>query len=170
MSKPIYDTSNFVLPSSSNVNKDVVPRISKRIGKTKDFSPKFCFFLLENDPKTYSEAMRSIDTPFWKAVINDEIDSLKVNKTWFLIYLPPGCKSIGCKKLRMDGSIDKFKAKLIVIGYIQVEGVDLFDTYSPISKVTTIRVLIALACVFNLEIHQMDVKIAFLNGNLEYEI
>ena len=54
-----------------------------------------------------------------------------------------------------------------MIGCNQVEGVDFFDTHSPVSKVTTIRVLIALAYVFNLEIHQMDVKTAFLNGELE---
>jgi len=57
-----------------------------------------------------------------------------------------------------------------VIGCKQIEGVDFFDTYSYVSKVTTIRVLIILACVFNLEIHQMDVKTAFLNGELEEEI
>ena len=57
-----------------------------------------------------------------------------------------------------------------MIGCKQIEGVDFFDTYSPVSKVTTIRVLIALACVFNLEIHQMNVKTAFLNGELEEEI
>ena len=120
-------------------------------------------FLLEDDPKTYGEAMRSIDAPFWKEAIIDEMSSLKNNKTWFLTDLPPGCKSIGCKwvfrkKLRTDGSIEKFKARLVVIGCKQIEGVDFFDTYSYVSKVTTIRVLIILACVFNLEIHQMDVK------------
>ena len=93
------------------------------------------------------------------------MSSLKTNKNWFLTYLPPGCKSIGCKwvftkKLR-NGSIEKFKARLVVIGYKQVKGVDFFNTYSSISKVDTIRVLIALACIFNLEIHQMDVKNTF---------
>ena len=70
----------------------------------------------------------------------------------------------------MNGSIEKFKARLVVIGCKQIEGADFFDTYSPVSKVTTIRVLIALACVFNLEIHQMDVKTAFLNGDLKEQI
>ena len=74
------------------------------------------------------------------------------------------------KKLRTDGSIEKFKAILVVIGCKQVEGVDFFDTYSLVSKVTTIRVLITLSCVFNLEIHQMDVKIVLLNGDLEERI
>nr|KYP54754.1 Retrovirus-related Pol polyprotein from transposon TNT 1-94 [Cajanus cajan] len=115
--------------------------------------------------------MRSVDAPFWKEAINDEINSLKINKTWFLTDFPPGCKSIGCKWVfRTDGFIDKFKARPVVIGYKQVEGVDFFDTYSPVCKVTTIRVLIALACVSNLKIHQMDVKTVFLNSDLEEEI
>ena len=63
--------------------------------------------------------------------------------------------------------MEKFKARIVVIGCKQVEGVDFSDAYSPISKVTTIRVLIELGCVFNLKIHQMDVKIAFLNGDLK---
>ena len=82
---------------------------------------------------------------FWKEAINDKNSSLKTNKTWFLTNLPLGCKSIGCKwvfrkKLRTDGSIEKFKAKLVVIGCKQIKGVDFFDTYSHVSKVTTIRV------------------------------
>ena len=177
LSKSVCDTSCSNLSTCSNTNKDIVfePRRSKRSKKVKDFGSEFCSFLLEDDPKTYGEAMRSIDAPFWKEAINDEMSSLKNNKTWFLTDLPPGCKSIGCKwvfrkKLRTDGSIEKFKARLVVIGCKQVEGVDLLHTYSHVSKVTTIRVLIALACVFNLEIHQMDVKTAFLNGELEEEI
>ncbi|XP_028215107.1 uncharacterized protein LOC114397201 [Glycine soja] len=111
-------------PSNSNTNKDMVfePRRSKRSKKVKDFGSEFCSFLLEDDPKTYGEATRSIDSPFWKEAIIDEMSSLKNNKTWFLTDLPPGCKSIGCKwvfrkKLRTDGSIEKFKARLVVIGY-----------------------------------------------------
>ena len=57
--------------------------------------------------------------------------------------------------------IEKFKARLVVIGCKQIEGVDFFDTYFSVSKVTTVRVLIALACVFNLKIYQMDVKTFF---------
>lgn len=72
--------------------------------------------------------------------------------------------------MRTNGSIEKYKARLVVLGCNQVEGVDFFDTYSPVSKITTIRVLIAFACVYNLVIHQMDVKTAFLNGDLEEDI
>ena len=192
MTKIVYDTSNFCLPSNGNVicdgsssvftsrenaNKIIQnePRKSKRKRKAKDFGPGFYSFMFEDDPKTFGEAMRSIDAPFWKEAINNEMNSLKENKTWFLTDLPPGCRSIGCKwifrkKLRTDGSVDKFKARLVVIGCQQVEGVDFFDTYSPVSKITTIRVLIVVTCIFNLQIRQMDVKTAFLNGDLEEEI
>ena len=89
--------------------------------------------------------------------------------------LPPGCKSLGYKwifkrKLKVDGSIDKYKARFVVKVYKQKEGVDYFDTYSPITRITSIRMLIAIAALNNLEIHQMDVKKTFLNGELNEEI
>ena len=72
--------------------------------------------------------------------------------------------------MKADGVIDIYKARLVVKGYKQQEGLDYFDTYSPITKITSIRKLIAIAAVYKLEIHQMDVKTAFLNGDLEEEI
>ena len=72
--------------------------------------------------------------------------------------------------MKVDGSIDKYKARLVIKGYKQQEGVDYFDTYSPVTRITSIRLIIAVAALRNLEIHQMDVKTAFLNGDLEEEI
>ena len=68
------------------------------------------------------------------------------------------------------GTIDKYKDRLVVKGYKQKEGLDYFDTYSPVTRITSIRILIALAAVHDLKIHQMDVKTTFLNGELEEEI
>ena len=89
--------------------------------------------------------------------------------------LPPGCKPLGYKwifkgKLKADGSIDKYSARLVVKGYKQKGGVDYFDTYSLVTRITSIRMLVAIATLHNLEIHRMDVKIAFLNGELNEEI
>ena len=81
-----------------------------------------------------------------------------------------GCKWVFKKKLRPDGTIKKYKVRLVAKGYAQKEGEDFFDTYSPAARLTTIRVLLALAASHNLLIHQMDVKTAFLNGDLEEEI
>ena len=89
--------------------------------------------------------------------------------------LPPGSKPLGYKwifkkKMKTDGSIDKYKAILVIKGYKQKEGLDYFDTYSPVRRISSIRMLIAIVAIHNLEIHQMDVKIAFLNGDLDEEI
>ena len=72
--------------------------------------------------------------------------------------------------MKPDGTIDKYKARLVVNGYRQKEGLDYFDTYSPVTRITSIRMLIALAAVYDLKIHQMDVKTTFLNGELKEEI
>ncbi|XP_070045509.1 secreted RxLR effector protein 161-like [Nicotiana tomentosiformis] len=70
-----------------------------------------------------------------------------------------------------DGdTINKYKARLVIKGYRQREGLDYFDTYSPVTRITCIRLLVALVAVYDLESHQMDVKMAFLNGDLEEEI
>ena len=72
--------------------------------------------------------------------------------------------------MKIDGSVDNDKARLVAKGCKQKEGLDYFDTYSPVTRTTFIRMLIAIAALHNLEIHQMDVKTAFLNGNLNEEI
>ena len=92
-----------------------------------------------------------------------------------MVDIPPGNKLIGYKrifkrKLKDDGSIDKYKARLVAKGYIQKEGLDYFDTYSPVSRITSIRMLIAIASLKNMEIDYMDVKTTFLNGELDEEI
>ena len=74
------------------------------------------------------------------------------------------------KKLRPDGTIEKYKTRLVAKGYTQKEGEDYFDTYSPVACLTTIRVLLFLAASHGLLIHQMDVKTTFLIGELEQEI
>ncbi|XP_071728357.1 uncharacterized mitochondrial protein AtMg00820-like [Rutidosis leptorrhynchoides] len=135
---------------------------------------QYCF-IAEGDPRTFSESMASRDANLWKEMIQDEIDSILHNDTWVLVDLPPGCKSLGCKwilkrKMKVDGTIDKYKARLVIQGFRQKEGIDFFDTYAPVARISTIRLLLALAAIHNLVIHQMDLKTAFLNGDLDEEI
>ncbi|GJY56964.1 putative ribonuclease H-like domain-containing protein [Tanacetum coccineum] len=94
----------------------------------------YCFNV-EDDPKTFDEAMKAQDVAFWKKVNNDEMDSIMGNNTWVLADLPPGCKPLGCKwifkrKLKVDGTIKKFKARLVIQGFNQKLGIDYFDTYA----------------------------------------
>ena len=74
------------------------------------------------------------------------------------------------KKLRFDGTIEKYKARFVAKGYTQKEGEGVFDTYSPVARLSTIRALLSLAASYGLIVHQMDVKTAFLDGELEEEI
>nr|GFA85984.1 zinc finger, CCHC-type [Tanacetum cinerariifolium] len=107
--------------------------------------------------------------------VQSEIDSIMHNDTWELTDLPPGCKALGCKwilkrKMKMDESIDKYKARLVIQGFRQKERIDFFDTYAPVARISIIRLLLALAAIHDLVIHQMDVKSAFLSGYLDEEI
>ncbi|GKA41299.1 zinc finger, CCHC-type containing protein [Tanacetum coccineum] len=129
----------------------------------------------KDDPKTFDEAMESEDVAFWKEAIIDEMDSIMGNNTWVFADLPPGCKPLGCKwifkrKMKVDRSVQKFKARLVIQGFRQNSGIDYFDTYAPMARISTIRLLIALTSIHNLIIHQMDVKTTFLNGELDEEI
>ncbi|WKA10744.1 hypothetical protein VitviT2T_028301 [Vitis vinifera] len=119
--------------------------------------------------------MASRNVAFWKEAINDEMDSIMSNQTWELVDLPPGSKPIGCKwvfrrKYHTDGMIQTFKARLVAKGFKQRECIDYFDTYAPVARTTSIRILFALASIHNLFVHQMDVKKAFLNGDLNEEV
>nr|GEW18562.1 hypothetical protein [Tanacetum cinerariifolium] len=106
--------------------------------------------------------------------INDEMDSIMGNNTWVLTDLPPCCKPLGCKwifkrKLKVDRTIEKFKARLVIQGFKQKSKIDYFNTYAPVARISTIRLLIAMASIHSLIILQMDVKTTFLNVELEDE-
>ena len=97
-----------------------------------------------------------------------------MNQTWDLLDLSKGSKPIRCKwilkkKIKPDGSIERYKARLVV-WYTKKQGIDYFYTYSPLTKIVIIRALIAWITIHDLQINQMDVKMTFLNGDLEEEI
>ena len=174
--KRTYDTAtnNINHKSLNNESKEALRRY-KRARTSKSYGQDFLTYLLENEPQSFNEAMSTPEAPMWKEAINSEIESIMHNHTWELVDLPPGSKPLGCKwifkrKMKTDGSIDKYKARLVAKGYKQKEGLDYFDTYSPVMRITSIRMLISIAALHNLEIHQMDVKIDFLNGDLNEEI
>ncbi|KAM2638476.1 hypothetical protein EV1_022841 [Malus domestica] len=119
--------------------------------------------------------MDSFESEQWQQAMNEEQDSIKKNEVWELVDLPNGRKPIGCKwvlrkKYKSDGTLDKFKARLVAKGYTQKPGIDFVDTYSPVAKFTSIRILMAIVARMDLELHQLDVKTAFLNGDLKEDI
>lgn len=161
-------------PVETSIPEEEEPR-PKRSRKAKSFGDDFITFNVEGDPQTYEEAMQSRDAVLWKEAVDDEMSSLLENQTWELTDLPKGARPIGCKwvfrrKLRADGTVEKYKARLVAKGFTQKEGIDFFDTYAPVCRIITIRVLIAIAAIQKMVVHQMDVKTAFLNGDLTEEI
>jgi hypothetical protein len=151
------------------------PRRSKRPRTAKSFRDDFTIYLMDDTPKIIVETFASPDVDDWKEAVCSEIDSILFNGTWELFDRSYGCKLVDCKwvfkkKLRLDGTINKYKAKLVPKGYTQKEGEDFFDTYSPVARLITIRVLLSLVASYGLLVHQMNVKRDFLNGELEEKI
>ncbi|GKE28762.1 zinc finger, CCHC-type containing protein, partial [Tanacetum coccineum] len=121
-----------------------IPRL---LGTRDEVSNQYSYcFNVEDDSKTFDEAMKPQDVAFWKEAINDEMDSI------------------------LDGTIEKFKARLVIQCFRQKSGIDYFDTYAIVACISTIRLLIAMASTHNLIIHHMDVKITFLNGELDEDV
>ncbi|KAL6340144.1 hypothetical protein AAG906_040580 [Vitis piasezkii] len=130
---------------------------------------------IRKDPVLFSQAMESDDSSKWMEAMNEELKSMAHNGVWDLIEFPNSCKPVDCKwvfktKREAKGNIERFKATLVAKGFTQKEGIDYRDTFSPVSKKDSLRIIMALVTHFDLELHQMDVKIAFLNGNLDEDI
>ena len=107
----------------------------------------------------------------WVTAMQAEMDALQHNQTWELVSLPPGAKPVGCKwvyavKYLPDGSIDRYKARLVAKGFTQIPGKDFTATFAPVAKLTTVRLVVSLAASYSWPLHQLDVKNAFLNGDL----
>ena len=126
-------------------------------------------------PLSYEQAISSKEGDNWKQAMKDELKSLEENNTWKLVTLPPGHKTVSskwvfAKKTDGNGNLVRYKARLVARGYSQREGIDYEEVFAPVAKYTTLRFLLALAVQMDLKILQLDVKSAFLNGELQEEI
>nr|CAN62086.1 hypothetical protein VITISV_035123 [Vitis vinifera] len=123
-------------------------------------------------PNNVQEALTD---PRWKTTMNEEMKSLQKNETWELVECPPGKKPVGCRwiytvKYQADGSIERFKARLVAKGYTQTYGIDYTETFAPVAKINTVRVLLSLAANLDWPLQQFDVKNVFLHGELSEEV
>lgn len=124
------------------------------------------------EPRTLAEAKRRPDWPHWEKAIEEELATLKAAGTWRLEEAPPGANVIGSKwvlKAKKDaaGNIVRYKARLVAQGFSQIGGVDYDDTYAPVAKLASTRAVIAMANRLGFEMHQIDIKGAYLNGELQ---
>jgi hypothetical protein len=127
------------------------------------------------DPLTYHDAMSRQDHNEWIKACNAELEVLKKFGVFEEVPRPQDRKVVGSKwvfhmKHGPDGQIERYKARVVAQGFSQVEGIDYNETFAPVTKFNSIRLLLALAARYDWEIHQMDVKSAFLNGELDEEI
>jgi hypothetical protein len=135
----------------------------------------YCLLTEDGEPSTFHEAIKSTDVSMWMTAMQEEIEALHKNNTWDLVPLPQGRKAIGNKwvyKIKRDGNnqVERYRARLVVKGYAQKEGIDFNEIFSPVVRLTTIRVVLAMCAIFDLHLEQLDVKTAFLHGELEEEI
>lgn len=134
----------------------------------------YCKFTEETaeEPTTYAEALNSAQRELWKGAMDEELSSLQEMETWTLVPRTPEMKVVKSKwvyriKKGPTGKIEKYKARLVAVGCTQIHGVDYFETYSPVVKLTSLRLLLALAIEDNMFMRQLDVKTAYLHGKLD---
>ncbi|KAH9717291.1 retrovirus-related pol polyprotein from transposon RE1 [Citrus sinensis] len=139
-------------------------------------SPAYRAFITSLDSvqilRTIHEALKHLG---WQKAVQDEVTALEKNRTWVITDLPAGKRPVGCRwiftiKHKADGSIERLKARLVAKGFTQSYGIDYQETFAPVVKLNTIRVLLSLATNFDWSLHQLDIKNAFLNGDLEEEV
>ncbi|XP_055812079.1 uncharacterized protein LOC129881995 [Solanum dulcamara] len=169
---PLIWLKDFV---SLNVKQDVQYPLSNYVSYSHLSPSHQCFIAATSsviEPTSYAEAVKD---PRWVEAMQTEIQALENNNTWEVTSLPAGKKPIGCRwiykvKYKSTCEIERFKARLVAKGYSQQEGIDYKEIFSPVMKMVTVMVVLAMAASKNWHIHQMDVFNAFLHGDLEDEI
>jgi len=119
--------------------------------------------------------MKAPDADLWKKAAEEEINSLYENGTWELVLLPEGRKAVGSKwmfkiKRHADGSIERYKARVVAKRYSQHPGLDYTEVFAPTFRMASLRTIIALSALKGWELHSIDISCAFLNGDLEEDI
>ena len=168
-SMEILQDSQPVIESTSSTRG---PRRSSRI----HHEPKRYGFLVTDDktiqlvdqdePTTYHEAMMSLDFEKWLQAMKSEMQSMYNNQVWNLVDPLEGANVIGCKWVLKIKHVMTFKSRLVAKGFKQTHGISYDETFSPVVMLKSIRILLATVAYYDYEIWKMDVKIAFLNGNL----
>ena len=128
-----------------------------------------------DEPTMYKQVLLAPDADKWIEAMTEEIRSLEQMGTWVMGPLPEGHKTISCKyvyriKRDTDGNPTRYKAQLVARGFTQVHGLDYDETYTPITRLETIQLLLSIAVAHDWSIHQVDIKSTYLYGDLDEEI
>lgn len=162
-------------PAAEN-QPTIVRRSERGLKPSTRYDPSEYVLLTDGgEPESYDEALDDEHKDKWFGAMDEEMDSFEENHTFELVELPKGKKALLNKwvyriKHEDDNLPPRHKARLVVKGYSQKKGIDYDEIFSPVVKMSSIRVVLGLAASLDLEVEQMDVKTAFLHGNLEEEI
>ncbi|KAK4384556.1 Retrovirus-related Pol polyprotein from transposon TNT 1-94 [Sesamum angolense] len=151
--------------NSYQLARDRERRESRIPSRYKDFH--LALNTVSNEPSSYEEALKTVDSEKWIKAMNEEIKALHDNNTWTLVPKPKDASVVDCKwifKIKQENNTSRFKARLVAKGFTQKEGIDYTEIFAPVVKYTTVRIILALAAHFDWELKQMDVKTAFLHG------
>ncbi|RVW45619.1 Retrovirus-related Pol polyprotein from transposon TNT 1-94 [Vitis vinifera] len=137
--------------------------------------PRLCLLLMTYPLLFGKSTHEALSHPGWRQAMVDEMAALHSNGTWDLVVLPPGKSTVGCRwvyavKVGPDGQVDRLKARLVAKGYTQVYGSDYGDTFSPVAKIASVRLLLSMAAMCSWPLYQLDIKNAFLHGDLVEEV
>lgn len=152
----------------------------REMSDTKDMINHAMIAQVNQDPVSYREAMQAKESESWQRAVSDELCSMYKNEVWSLVDRPAMMKDgrkaniidsrwVFKRKTESDGKI-KYKARLVIRGFKDKNHYDLRETYAPVSRLPLVRSIFAIANKYNLELHQLDVKTAFLNGLIQEEI
>ncbi|RVW31094.1 Retrovirus-related Pol polyprotein from transposon RE1 [Vitis vinifera] len=137
--------------------------------------PRLCLLLMTYPLLFGKSTHEALSHPGWRQAMVDEMAALHSNGTWDLVVLPSGKSTVGCRwvyavKVGPDGQVDRLKARLVAKGYTQVYGSDYGDTFSPVAKIASVRLLLSMAAMCSWPLYQLDIKNAFLHGDLAEEV
>ena len=174
-SSDLSPTTHYPDDAVSPNDPVILPRQSTRVKQLPHHIRDYhCYSTIfsHHEPSSYKEASSN---PLWQQTMSEELQALDKAQTWELVTLPPGKTAVGCKwvfkiKTKSDGSIDRYKARLVAKGFNQEYGIDYEETFAPVARLTSVRSLLAVAAVRKWDLFQMDVKNAFLNGDLSEEV
>eukprot|EP00253_Pinus_taeda_P019928 PITA_19928 len=150
-------------------------RIKRPPRRYDDYVTSVAFTANDDEPLCYQEEIEGSKSDRWKAAMKVEMVALGKNGTWDLVELPKDRKTVGCKwvfklKRGVNDTEDRYKTRLVAKGFSQKPGIDFHEIFSPVVKIVSIRIVLALVVLLDLELQQLDVKTAFLHGDLDKEI
>ena len=167
-----------LIPSHDSISLDnpgILYPLSSTLSYSKFSNAHKAFSVALSITKEPTSYVETLPDPLWQAAMKAEIDAFQANQTWVMTKLPPGKVPVRCKwvykiKFKADGSIERYKSRLVAKGFTQTEGIDFYETFSLVVKFVTIRTLLVVATMYGWHLSQLDVNNAFLHGDLNEKV